>query len=771
MDLNSVQTRLVELPVGHDLVIAPPGTGKTTLLTHRIKHLVDSGHMNLDECMLFSYTNKQSEELILRTCKMMGLPEPKNMKELPMVGGTMHGFCFKEVKDYVGNERSRVLSNKPEMQMFEMDIIGRIVEGEFNDLVDDDRPRFMEIMDEYHKMIGKQKGMLGSMVRVVESEMGSLLRQAESYTWKNREERHHWSHNWRSFINEWDDRDREIICDGLLSIMVDEGTFTFGSMILVYYKLATGYDTADYITNRLSNIKYFMVDEFQDAGGAQGDVIRRLSEIVPGCMLTGDPMQTIYNNGMTESLGRMIHDKRFQVHALNEGHRCSHFVTEKSNLLRAEIARKFTNTDEEFNRIHVDLKPAEDITEQGSITITRFRGKHVIKQAFAHVLDETSQLISSDESVCYMLRTNQQVQSLSSMIKSRGSNTSIRHTNMRYSSNYHLMSAVAIYYYMRRFLEGNSLMMVDNIVTSFQEQAERIGRNVIIRSNATVGMSVAEMRRRTMIFRVFDRLLKPFISFIVRARKSDVQVSDTIRNRLLNNEEFRHQDVINYFRFDTEEDRDRMVSLITGPRNGEYRNSVKGIIERIHNLAERARMDGEPRNVDELSTVLSRRFADIRKSESSDKIIEGVRGLTLRYFLNIHNSEEFLRTGIIDRDEKNHREASIKETVSVSQERSVVVTDTLHSRKGLEYDNIVIIVPEEQTVVSSQGGHNLDSELCLEYVGLTRAKKNVHIYLWGDNPDKPRVVRHHSYGSLVDNLQKAHENGEPQRVRDVYIGD
>lgn len=52
------QSRAVELsPMQHRLVLGSPGSGKTIVLIHRARHLIDSGKATPERCRLFVYTN------------------------------------------------------------------------------------------------------------------------------------------------------------------------------------------------------------------------------------------------------------------------------------------------------------------------------------------------------------------------------------------------------------------------------------------------------------------------------------------------------------------------------------------------------------------------------------------------------------------------------------------------------------------------------------------------------------------------------------------
>ena len=60
------QQQAIEHVSGPMLVLAGAGTGKTTVLTHRIKNLIEGGHARPEEILAVTYTVNFSAELVRR---------------------------------------------------------------------------------------------------------------------------------------------------------------------------------------------------------------------------------------------------------------------------------------------------------------------------------------------------------------------------------------------------------------------------------------------------------------------------------------------------------------------------------------------------------------------------------------------------------------------------------------------------------------------------------------------------------------------------------
>ena len=66
------QRQAIEHVHGPMLVVAGAGTGKTSVLTHRVEHLVREGHAQPDEILALTYTRNAAAEMRDRVRTLLG---------------------------------------------------------------------------------------------------------------------------------------------------------------------------------------------------------------------------------------------------------------------------------------------------------------------------------------------------------------------------------------------------------------------------------------------------------------------------------------------------------------------------------------------------------------------------------------------------------------------------------------------------------------------------------------------------------------------------
>ncbi|GAB6044779.1 ATP-dependent helicase [Caminibacter profundus] len=88
--LNTEQLQAATAPMGHNLVIASAGTGKTSTIVGRIAFLLQEG-IKPEEILLLTFTNKAAAEMKERVAKV--LPIAKNIE-----AGTFHSVSYKWLK-------------------------------------------------------------------------------------------------------------------------------------------------------------------------------------------------------------------------------------------------------------------------------------------------------------------------------------------------------------------------------------------------------------------------------------------------------------------------------------------------------------------------------------------------------------------------------------------------------------------------------------------------------------------------------------------------
>ena len=93
-NLNEEQKKAVTYGNGPVLIIAGPGTGKTTVITQRITWLILEGKVKPEEILAMTFTDKAAEEMEERVDKIL----PYSYLDLSIL--TFHSFCEKVLRDW-----------------------------------------------------------------------------------------------------------------------------------------------------------------------------------------------------------------------------------------------------------------------------------------------------------------------------------------------------------------------------------------------------------------------------------------------------------------------------------------------------------------------------------------------------------------------------------------------------------------------------------------------------------------------------------------------
>ena len=89
-DLNPEQQQAVRHFRGPALVLAGPGSGKTKVLTHRMAYLIRERHVNPEEILAITFTNKAADEIRKRVRNLLG--KTKNASEVTVT--TFHALGY-----------------------------------------------------------------------------------------------------------------------------------------------------------------------------------------------------------------------------------------------------------------------------------------------------------------------------------------------------------------------------------------------------------------------------------------------------------------------------------------------------------------------------------------------------------------------------------------------------------------------------------------------------------------------------------------------------
>lgn len=91
--LNQAQQEAVTCFGSPVLILAGAGSGKTSVLTHRVAYIVTHFGVPLEQILLLTFTNKAAEEMMRRVSALLKLGHAGR-------GGTFHSFCARVLRRY-----------------------------------------------------------------------------------------------------------------------------------------------------------------------------------------------------------------------------------------------------------------------------------------------------------------------------------------------------------------------------------------------------------------------------------------------------------------------------------------------------------------------------------------------------------------------------------------------------------------------------------------------------------------------------------------------
>ena len=79
LQFNEAQIQAIQHNTGPCMVIAGPGSGKTTVLTHRVRYLIERYGVNPSDILVITFTKAAAEQMKL---KFKGLSEDRKSTRL-----------------------------------------------------------------------------------------------------------------------------------------------------------------------------------------------------------------------------------------------------------------------------------------------------------------------------------------------------------------------------------------------------------------------------------------------------------------------------------------------------------------------------------------------------------------------------------------------------------------------------------------------------------------------------------------------------------------
>ena len=244
------QSEAIRHQDGPLLVLAGPGSGKTTVVTKRVQYLVQDCHISPSSILVITFTKAAATEMKERFLRLMEQSEEKPQGYGNVSFGTFHAVFFSILKLSYGFTSANILREETRYQYMK-EIVDRLK---------------LEIDDENEFI----SGVLGE-ISLIKNERISL----EHYFSKNCAE-----DIFRKIFAAYEQRKRN-------ARLID-----FDDMLSYTWELLT--KRQDILEAWQKKFRYILVDEFQDINRLQYDILRLLAQPENNLFIVGDDDQSIY---------------------------------------------------------------------------------------------------------------------------------------------------------------------------------------------------------------------------------------------------------------------------------------------------------------------------------------------------------------------------------------------------------------------------------------------------------------------------------------------
>lgn len=274
MDFNKAQMTALEHRDGPMMVLAGPGSGKTTVITHRIKRLLEAG-VDPSGILVITFTKAAATEMKERFLKL-AREEDEKRKLTGQEGGlrSMRQHGKQEERIALESAGSRVSFGTFHSVFYHIlkwayrFPAGNVISGE------EKRQYFKKFLDESGMEVEDESEFISSIINEISYVKGERLDLKYYYS--------------QNCPEEWFKK----LYDGYDEMLKQTGKIDFDDMLVMCHELFT--ERKDILAAWQKKFRYILVDEFQDINLLQYQVVRMLALPENNLFIVGDDDQSIY---------------------------------------------------------------------------------------------------------------------------------------------------------------------------------------------------------------------------------------------------------------------------------------------------------------------------------------------------------------------------------------------------------------------------------------------------------------------------------------------
>lgn len=422
---NKSQIQAISHMDGPAMVLAGPGSGKTTVITHRIKNLIEKAEVRPENILVVTFTKAAAISMQKRFSTLMN-----GGKGQLVTFGTFHSVFYKILRKSRRYEATEILSERQKTDYIR-EIIGRygISSNDISELS--------------QNIINDIENIKGNMLNAQKYEPSCCKKE--------------------DFIKVYNAYNLELKKDGKMD---------FDDILRECYLLLCENHTI--LEQWRELYKYILIDEFQDINIIQMNIIELLASPLNNIFVVGDDDQSIYGfRGARPEI--MIEFKDYYPEAelivLNVNYRSTQSII--------NVAGRVI----ENNKTRLDKCAHANNDKDFQPDIRKFRNQvEELKFVVSKIKEYENQGISLSE-MAILVRNNSQIQEISSFLKNR----KIEAESGKHRSNiYNGMVAKDILSYVRGALKFDGTYFNEDLIYVLNKPQRYISRQVVLSVNMNI---------------------------------------------------------------------------------------------------------------------------------------------------------------------------------------------------------------------------------------------------------------------------------------------
>lgn len=253
--LNEQQAQAVRCVSGPSLILAVPGSGKTTAIVARVGYMMYCCNVSSSNILTLTYTRAAAREMLTRFCDKFEFSQKKmNRQGLKAPAfSTIHSLCYAFIRDVAKRKGISLPTLSPNSEMFLRKAYIKVLGG---------NPSEMELRTVAQRLTQLKNSMDGAASGVEEmSEIGFRIDMG-------------------ALDHEYEEIKRR------------ENIMDFDDLLITAARYMDEY--ADMLTLLQQQYKYINVDEAQDTSRLQHSIIQKIAARYGNICMVGDEDQSIY---------------------------------------------------------------------------------------------------------------------------------------------------------------------------------------------------------------------------------------------------------------------------------------------------------------------------------------------------------------------------------------------------------------------------------------------------------------------------------------------